>query len=126
MSRTVGRRAAARSARVKAQTLAELVDPRANTLNFVRLLLAASVVFWHAYPVNGHPFPWDSLRQIAGSMGVDGFFAISGFLLAGSWLHKPHLLTYAKNRILRNRTSLRGLPGRDGSGVRTHLAAPAG
>lgn len=101
MSRTVGRRAAAPSPRVKVQSLAELVDPRANTLNFVRLLLAASVVFWHTYPVNGYPFPWDPLRQIAGSLGVDGFFAISGFLLAGSWLHKPHLLTYAKNRILR-------------------------
>ncbi|MCL3861296.1 acyltransferase [Actinotalea sp. K2] len=85
----------------RARTLAGFVDPRANTLNFVRLILAGSVVFWHAYPLNGHPFPWEGGRQIAGSIGVDGFFAISGFLLAGSWLHKPHIATYAKNRLLR-------------------------
>lgn len=82
-------------------SLADLVDPRANTLNFVRLVLAASVVFWHTYPINGYEFGWDYGRQVAGHIGVDGFFVISGFLLAGSWLHKPHLVSYAKNRLLR-------------------------
>lgn len=83
------------------RTIAGLLDPRANALNFVRLVLASSVIFWHAFPLSGRAFPFEPAAQISGSIAVDGFFAISGFLLAGSWLHKPHLLTYAKNRFLR-------------------------
>ncbi|MCV2396357.1 acyltransferase [Actinotalea sp. M2MS4P-6] len=82
-------------------TLATLVDPRANALNSVRLMLAASVLVWHAYRLNGHPWPNAWTESFAGMFGVDGFFAISGFLLAGSWLHNPKLVSYFRNRILR-------------------------
>lgn len=86
-------------------TLADLVNPRTNTLNFVRLLLAASVIVWHAYPLSGNefPVPWLAGHSggFAGGFGVDGFFAISGYLLAGSWLHRPRLLDYLRNRALR-------------------------
>ena len=83
------------------EKLSTIVDHRANGLNLVRLVLASSVIFWHAYPLTGRPFPIPRLSQLAGDIAVDGFFAISGYLLAGSWLHKPLLLSYARNRILR-------------------------
>lgn len=84
-----------------ARSLAVMVDPRTNTLNFVRLVLASSVIVWHSFALSGHPFPAGYGKQIMGEFAVDGFFAISGFLLAGSWLHRPDLLTFLKNRCLR-------------------------
>jgi len=75
------------------------VDQRSNGLNLVRLVLASTVIFWHSYPLTGHDFPSDLLHQFAGQFGVDGFFAISGFLLVSSWLHNPGVVRYFKNRI---------------------------
>ncbi len=79
----------------------ELVDHRSNGLNLVRLVLASSVIFWHAFPLTGRAFPFSHGAQIAGDVAVDGFFVISGYLLTGSWLHKPRLLPYIRNRVLR-------------------------
>ena len=82
-------------------TLGTLVDHRANSLNFVRLILASTVIFWHAFPLSGRDLPDGPGKQFFGDFSVDGFFVISGFLLVGSWLHKPKVWPYVKNRILR-------------------------
>ena len=83
------------------RTLAEHIDHRANGLNLVRLVLASSVIFWHSFPLTGRDFPFAFGRQFLGQFAVDGFFVISGFLLVGSWLHRPAVLNYVKNRLLR-------------------------
>ncbi|WP_423446119.1 acyltransferase [Kocuria sp. KSNUG] len=52
-----------------------------NALNLVRLFLAALVVFGHSSPLGG--FPSHNWHDFSGT-AVNGFFAISGYLIAGS------------------------------------------
>lgn len=87
--------------RTRGTTLAEHVSPKSNGLNLVRLVMASSVIFWHSFPLTGRTFPFAFPEQFLGQFSVDGFFAISGFLLAGSWLHRPKLISYLRNRALR-------------------------
>ena len=85
--------------------LGQVFDPRNNALNSIRLILATAVIFYHTYPVTMGNAPSISAgRQIAGFAGwwaVDGFFALSGFLVTASWLRRPHLREYLTARALR-------------------------
>jgi len=81
-------------------------EGRKNNFDFLRLLLATCVLWDHCFPLlYGLPHgPESAAQKIAGLMGdgaVDGFFVISGFLVAGSWVRYPHIGPYLKNRILR-------------------------
>ena len=61
------------------------LDPKHNSLNFLRLLLALGVVYSHACELG-----WLGYRNIVihgtslGTISVYGFFGISGYLIAGS------------------------------------------
>lgn len=68
-------------------TLGTSLARRDNALNFVRLLLATSVIVWHTYPVLAVEPGWPA--SLIGSGAVNGFFAISGYLIAGSRLRLP-------------------------------------
>jgi peptidoglycan/LPS O-acetylase OafA/YrhL len=57
------------------------LDGRDNALNFLRLALASAVIVGHAWPLGG--LGTSRLEGISG-VAVDGFFALSGFLIAGS------------------------------------------
>lgn len=81
--------------------LAQSFDPRRNALNALRLGLALSVIIWHSYPLTAHYMPSAAIQQFVGSIGVDGFFAISGFLITSSWLRHPRLRDYSVARGLR-------------------------
>ena len=76
-------------------------NPRANGLNLIRLVLASLVIVWHSYPLTGTGIGYAPLRQLAEEVPVDGFFAISGFLIAGSWLRNPDARSYVSARFLR-------------------------
>ncbi|MEM6104742.1 acyltransferase [Mycobacterium sp. 050272] len=80
--------------------LAEVFDPRCNALNLFRLGLAAEVMLFHSWPITGH-MPPHALLQLMFAVGVDGFFAISGFLITASWLRDPHVRDYLAARALR-------------------------
>jgi peptidoglycan/LPS O-acetylase OafA/YrhL len=83
------------------QTLGEIYDPRRNGLNLLRLLLSAGVIFWHSVPLTGRTVPWWPAHQLLGEFWVDGFFAISGYLILGSWISKPRIGRFLLARVLR-------------------------
>jgi peptidoglycan/LPS O-acetylase OafA/YrhL len=81
--------------------LGQAFDPRNNALNAWRLTLAAEVILWHSFLVTGAHLPPVAVRQLLFSVGVDGFFAISGFLITSSWLRDPKARDYFAARGLR-------------------------
>ena len=81
--------------------LDQAFNPKLNALNAVRLTLAVSVIAWHSFPITGAPRPASFVTQLLGEGGVDGFFAISGFLIVSSWMRRPRWWPYLKARFLR-------------------------
>jgi peptidoglycan/LPS O-acetylase OafA/YrhL len=91
--------------RTRSRTLGEEFDPRNNALNVWRLTLAMGVILWHSWPLTGRGISFEPVRQLLGDGWVDGFFAISGFLITWSWFRNPRARDYFLAR------SLRILPG---------------
>jgi len=71
-----------------------------NALNALRLLLAFEVVAWHAHSLRGGDLP-APLRYFVSDIGVDGFFAISGFLICRAWSRRPHVTAFLFARARR-------------------------
>jgi peptidoglycan/LPS O-acetylase OafA/YrhL len=73
-----------------------------NNFDFLRVAAAFAVLLSHQYALSGRPEP---MVQFVGSswggLGVLVFFAISGYLVAGSWQQDPHLGRFAVRRLLR-------------------------
>lgn len=80
---------------------------RTNNADCLRFILALMVIFSHAYPLatgdNSHePFyRFTHNTETFGGVAVEGFFVLSGFLIAGSWLRSPKLSTFLAKRCLR-------------------------
>jgi peptidoglycan/LPS O-acetylase OafA/YrhL len=87
------------------QTVAQRFDARHNSVNALRLLLAGLVLVSHTIQDStGGPDPigWLTGSHVdIGTMAVDGFFALSGFLIAGSFVHSPSVWRYLWRRALR-------------------------
>lgn len=62
------------------------LDPKRNSLNLIRLLLATTVLFAHSYFILGVPFEQQPLlgNQHYGAWAVAAFFALSGYLITAS------------------------------------------
>jgi peptidoglycan/LPS O-acetylase OafA/YrhL len=82
-------------------TLGQELDPRRNALNAWRLTLATGVIVWHSFLTTGHHVPFVPARQLLSEVFVDGFFAISGYLITSSWVRDPRLRDYFAARGLR-------------------------
>ena len=72
-----------------------------NNFDGLRLLSALAVVVGHAYVLTGFaraPRVWDIPIH---TLGVCVFFAISGYLVTGSWQNHPSVLRYLTARVRR-------------------------
>jgi peptidoglycan/LPS O-acetylase OafA/YrhL len=70
----------------------------------LRIVAALMVVYSHAFPLSGAPEPiWrkGSVEISFGSIGVDIFFVISGYLVYASWLRDPNPSRFAARRVAR-------------------------
>jgi peptidoglycan/LPS O-acetylase OafA/YrhL len=76
-------------------------DPRRNSLNFLRLVLAVSVIVSHSWPLSGYGQNPGVGNQLLGDWAVDGFFAISGYLILSSRLNSRSLIDFFWRRVLR-------------------------
>jgi len=78
-----------------------------NRLDFVRFVLASLVIVSHSYPLatgteDAEPLAVFTGKQLTlGTVAVNCFFIISGFLILHSWLTRPELVSYLGKRIRR-------------------------
>lgn len=77
------------------------VRGRPNSLNLFRLILASLVIVWHSFSVLGYHYEAGPLSNLLGSMPVNGFFVVSGFLIYRSWVNKPLIGSFLVARIAR-------------------------
>lgn len=56
---------------------------------------------WHSWPLTNRHVSFAPAQQLLRDVWVDGFFAISGFLIMSSWFSNPRLRTYFVARGLR-------------------------
>lgn len=73
---------------------------RLNNFDFLRVTAAFAVLISHQFVLSGRPEPVTAFGSWGG-VGVLVFFAISGFLVAGSWHADPHIGRFAARRLLR-------------------------
>ncbi|MET1154368.1 acyltransferase family protein [Arthrobacter sp.] len=76
-------------------------NPRSNSLNALRLLLATSVVVSHSWQIGGYGAQPSFGGVTLGVWGVYGFFAISGFLITRSRLSGRPVAGFYWARLLR-------------------------
>lgn len=87
-------------------TIGQSFDPRANSIGFLRWLMAFLVIFSHAGPLGffygGHDLGTQlSSEQSLGGVAVAGFFFFSGFLITGSRRGRSTVMRYFWRRCLR-------------------------
>jgi peptidoglycan/LPS O-acetylase OafA/YrhL len=81
--------------------LADVLDPRSNSLNALRLLFAAMVVIGHGQHVGFGQTPLHIGSMAIHDVAVDGFFVISGYLITASWLSSSSSRSYLRRRFAR-------------------------
>ena len=82
------------------------VPPRsANSIGFLRVVLAAMVIYTHAHYLGGFAeeplMRWTHGALSAGTLAVQCFFVLSGWLVASSWLRLQSGPAFLWHRILR-------------------------
>jgi peptidoglycan/LPS O-acetylase OafA/YrhL len=70
-----------------------------DNLNAIRLSMALLVIFAHSFAVLDVPEP-EILDWTPGTFAVQVFFAVSGYLIAGSHMRRPRIVAFGVNRAL--------------------------
>ncbi|WP_321968829.1 acyltransferase family protein [Paraburkholderia tropica] len=73
---------------------------RKNNFNQIRLWLAISVLFTHAFALTGNHVP-ATWGLSSGAFSIFIFFTISGYLVTQSWDREPNILPFIRKRALR-------------------------
>jgi peptidoglycan/LPS O-acetylase OafA/YrhL len=79
--------------------LSEVAGSRGNNFDVLRLSAAGLVLVSHSFPLTGRREPL--APHTLGTVGVEIFFAISGFLVTKSWLGDPSWRRYLVKRARR-------------------------
>ena len=82
-------------------TIGQAFDPSKNSLNAIRLFMAATVIVSHSWLVSGLGAPPMLTGTDPGLVAVASFFAISGYLVTASRVRARSLWTYLWRRFLR-------------------------
>ena len=81
-------------------TIGSSFDPRSNSLNLLRLVLALMVIFSHSLTIANYGSEGIAGKTTLGTMAVYGFFGLSGYLITRSAMHSS-LFHYLIARALR-------------------------
>lgn len=73
---------------------------RANNINLLRFIAAAAVLYFHMDFLLGKT-GYEIMGQGLGSIAVNVFFLLSGYLIANSWAHSSSFLSYFIRRVVR-------------------------
>ncbi len=82
-------------------------DNRENNLDFLRLFFAVLVIFSHGFPLGVGKEAAEPMSRLSGgqttlgTVAVDSFFIISGFLITHSYLRSRSVGNYFKKRVER-------------------------
>ena len=90
-------------------TLAEAMTRPGDNFLLIRLVAACAVIYGHSYALSIESGSGgDAVARLglghglyAGSIAVDVFFVVSGFLVAGAWRRRPDLAFFLRSRALR-------------------------
>ncbi|MBL0165424.1 MAG: acyltransferase [Xanthomonadales bacterium] len=88
------------------RTLAEGLAQRRDNFLLIRLIAAAMVIYGHGYAVTDHAEEVEFFERLgwgtySGTIAVDAFFLISGFMITGSYLRRSNIFDYLWARTLR-------------------------
>ncbi|TDR45834.1 peptidoglycan/LPS O-acetylase OafA/YrhL [Tahibacter aquaticus] len=90
------------------RSLGQAMAAPGDNLLLLRLLAASAVIYGHSYALCGIPGAVDHIARhnwgyglYSGSIAVQVFFVVSGFLVSGAWLRRPDLAFFLRSRVLR-------------------------
>ncbi|MEO8741754.1 MAG: acyltransferase [Lysobacteraceae bacterium] len=91
---------------LKTRTLSDGLEQGGDNFLLLRFIAAAMVIYGHAPAITGGSGPldlfvWLNWGEYSGSIAVDMFFVISGFMITGSFLRRQHVVDFAWARFIR-------------------------